>query len=419
MSGARWAAALLAAALATGCDTGGRSGKARFRDSTAAGATPPGSVELLVTDAPFPFGALAAARATIREVSLHAVGAVGTGSVAGVGTPDLTTPTTPSTNTPPGIGGGALDLGDPIGDETPVGAGGGGQVSPVATSAGTGTGTGTAGVGSGSVVALDQDGYARLHEGPTVVELTALHDGLSRSLGRVQVPSGTYDRLRVTIDRIDVTLLNGGQFSVPATAGGTGSTGTLDGTNSLGTNASNVPSPTAAFASSALTSGPGTVEVPLDPPLVVAPGGTSTVLLDVDLARSLVPTYRGGAPLAGGAPAPIVGFTWQPVVRAADLSGTSRLGGRVLDDRFTLNDLDDDAPVAGATVTLLRDGVPVTSTRTGPDGRFAFLGVAPGSYGLTAEAFDLQSVTRSGVTVGDPAAASASTDLRLRRTSPF
>lgn len=146
------AAALLACLLAAGCDTGGRSGDARFRDSTTPGASPPGSVEVLVTDAPYPFGALGEARATLRDVALHAVGLVGSGSTAGIGTDLPGPPTIPSTSTPPGAGGGALDTGGPLGNEAPVGAGGGAQVSPVATSTGTGS---TAGVGTSAVAPTD------------------------------------------------------------------------------------------------------------------------------------------------------------------------------------------------------------------------------------------------------------------------
>src|SRR5690606_13853822 len=40
----------------------------------------------------------------------------------------------------------------------------------------------------------------------------------------------------------------------------------------------------------------------------------------------------------------------------------------------------DDSPVAGTTITLYKDGVQVTTTTTGSDGKYSFCGLMPGDY---------------------------------------
>lgn len=70
----------------------------------------------------------------------------------------------------------------------------------------------------------------------------------------------------------------------------------------------------------------------------------------------------------------------------------SGITGTVVDD-------DDDAPVAGATVTVEQTGA---SVRTGDDGAFA-VRLEPGTYDLTAEAFAYEPTTLEDVTVTEDA----------------
>lgn len=114
------------------------------------------------------------------------------------------------------------------------------------------------------------------------IELLALRDGVTTTLGLSTLPVGTYRSFRLVIDpsRSSVTLKNGAVLTSSST-------------------------PNVSFPSAA-TSG---IKINLTRPVVIGAGDTTTVVVDFDVDQSFV--MRGG-PIATS------GLTFRPVVRVKE-----------------------------------------------------------------------------------------------------
>lgn len=278
-------------------------------DTTTGGTTPggAGTVNLLVTDEPYPYDALGAARITITGLALRGAG-----------------------------------------------------VAPTTTAA------------AAAVAPVDSSGFAEVFTGVAAIDLTQLRNGLTTTIGAVQLLPGVYDQARVVVTTGEVALLNGATFLLEAPRGEGGTT------------------------------------VGIDPPLVVTEGSAQDLLLDIDLARTFLPRRQG---VLVGQQRPIVtDFDFQPTVRVVALSSAGRLSGRVLDTNFTL-DAGDDAPLPGATVRVTRAGVTYSTTRSAAEGGFTFIGLPPGIYEVQAEADGYGLAFSPAVSVG--AGATTTADVRL------
>ncbi len=133
---------------------------------------------------------------------------------------------------------------------------------------------------------------------------------------------------------------------------------------------------------------------------------TTTLLLDVDVSKAFVPIPGGDVNDASQ----IESFLFKPslALRITELELTGTASGEVVDEL--------DAPLAGVAVSAFLGDVGVTTTATAEDGSYVLNGLESGTYsvvyslaGFTAETvFDVE-VTASADTVVDPVVLAAET----------
>jgi hypothetical protein len=127
-----------------------------------------------------------------------------------------------------------------------------------------------------------------------------------------------------------------------------------------------------------------TVELPLRPNLELQKDDFKSVLLDFDLARSvvLIGPSMSDARL-------ITGFTFFPQGRAVAREGNGQIQGFVSDASGN--------PVRDAEVDLSTSGTVIATTATNGAGSYAFLEIAPGSFTVTAEKDDVAGISSTVV----------------------
>jgi len=190
---------------------------------------------------------------------------------------------------------------------------------------------------------------------PVDIDLYQLRAGLAEQLALVTVPTGAYDEVRLVISKAELTF-------------------TLDGTSV--TQDFVVPSGAASG-----------LKVKIDPPVLVAEGQTSELLLDVDLSASFHLAGEGGEPtLADLVDAKAI---FHPVIRAINEAMTALLLGLVVDTTdptlpLPLGDVEVIAFPAGTGFTgdpAVPDALATAATFSTPDGMEAALG----SYALALQ----------------------------------
>jgi hypothetical protein len=198
--------------------------------------------------------------------------------------------------------------------------------------------------------ASDEDGgFLTIYEGaPIEIDLLDLRNGVTQELAAHDLPSGSYQEVRLVFDDAFLQLVNGNVYT------------TDDGSLQL---------------TSQATSG---LKIKVEPPIVVFAGGNTTVLLDVDLTK----TFR---PIPANDPLNASTYHLSPVVRAASLLETGEISGVVpTEDPSGLL-----VPVPNATVYVLPPGEvdvesSIASTATEENGSYALLGIPPGTFDVLA-----------------------------------
>ena len=260
----------LTVSLVTGCDF--------FRNSAATG-----TVNLQVTDAPFPVDLISEAAVTITKVEvLHA------------------SATQPSEDLPDSQ-----------------------ESEPADSSSGTGDST---------AETQNQADWVTIFEGTKTFNLLDLRNGRTDLLADVTIPTGQYTQMRLIVSEGSITLKDGRTFNLKVPSGE--------------------------------TSG-----IKLHFIFTVTEGDTKPLLLDVNLGRAFKPIPGSGLKR----PEDIKQFHFQPslamrlinVVQAGSITGTVT---------------DGTAPLAGVTVTAMRDTTEVTSTSTEADGTYALTGLPTGTF---------------------------------------
>ncbi len=208
---------------------------------------------------------------------------------------------------------------------------------------------------------------------PTRIDLLKLRAGLSDQLGAIEVPTGAYDEVRLVIDGAELEFDDGSPaqpFKVP----------------------------------SGQSSG---IKVKIDPPLLVASGQTSELLLDVDLTKSFHTTGLGGEPTCNELKAGEGGVIFRPVIRAINLAETSLVMGIVMDSgalgiegaEVAVRDAGDEESVEPIIATI-SVGEP---TEEGEPAKGAYaVALEPGTYDFWVRLPDAENgvVVAEGVVVG-------------------
>ena len=194
-----------------------------------------------------------------------------------------------------------------------------------------------------------EGGFLTIYDGaPIELNLLELHNGLTQELVTADVPAATYRQVRLRVESAFLRLVNGNVYD------------TADGSLHL---------------TSQDTSG---FKVFIDPPVVVASGFSTELLLDIDLSKTFLPIPNDD-PLEADT------FSLHPVIHVANLSTSGEIRGVVSTD----DGLGGVALVEGATVYVMPPGEidtanSIASTATGVDGEYAVLGIPAGTFDVLA-----------------------------------
>lgn len=192
------------------------------------------------------------------------------------------------------------------------------------------------------------------------VDLLPLRGGQTEQIAQANVPTGTYESIRIFFS----------DASVEYDVGGT--------TETFSDNIGNLD-----VAGVDDTTSPGQYILVLDLPgdgVVVDAGETEQVLVDIDLEESLDVQPNATDP---------VNMTFSPEGRVrvlADSSTGGTIQGVVRNDNGTAGNTTDDTPIKNALVRLLDGADVVAVTRTDAQGAYVIESVEAGQYQLEVEA---------------------------------
>ncbi|NMC37647.1 MAG: DUF4382 domain-containing protein [Bacteroidales bacterium] len=190
----------------------------------------------------------------------------------------------------------------------------------------------------------DENPFLKVWEGTESFDLLQLRNGLVEALTDIEVPQGKYDLVRLYVDKAGLKIKDGGTFDVKVPSGS--QTG---------------------------------IKVFINPELMVEGGLTAELLLDFDLSSSFV--MRGNM----DSPAGINGFIFKPVIRAANNTESGRIEGSVTDG--------EGAAIAEVLVEVMQEENVVGTAYTDVSGKYAVIGLAPGSYTVKASKTEYESLT--------------------------
>ncbi len=193
----------------------------------------------------------------------------------------------------------------------------------------------------------DGNAFVTLSEDTVTIDLIDLRNGITETLLDLDIPAGEYDLIRLYVDEAGLKLRD---YDEPYTV--------------------KVPS------------GKQTgIKIKIDPPLEVAEGLTSELLLDVDLSRSFV--LRGNMNNNNG-------FIFKPVVRAANMTSAGRIEGMVTDTA--------EVKIKGAAIWLEQDTL-VATAFADTLGYYAIIGIPAGTYSISATKDGYDTVRFDGVNI--------------------
>jgi hypothetical protein len=168
------------------------------------------------------------------------------------------------------------------------------------------------------------------------LNLLDLTNGVTVTLADIEVPVGTYDLVRLYVKDAGISMVDGKEFDLKVPSGA--QTG---------------------------------IKIFTNPPVVVAGGLTSELLLDFDVSNSFV--VQGNP----HTPAGIKGFIFKPVIKATNLSEAGRLTGVVTDEEET--------GLEGAQISVFAADTLHTSSFTDENGNYTILGLHQGLYDVKVE----------------------------------
>jgi hypothetical protein len=190
----------------------------------------------------------------------------------------------------------------------------------------------------------DSPEYQTIRRRERTLDLLNLRNGVTEGLLDDDVPVGKLVEVRLFVDEAAVTLMDGRTVGV--------------------------------ILPSDLENG-----IPAVPSshIEVAGPGTTELLLDFDLSRSLAPIPRAADEVHE-----IRHFLLQPALRVVDRASTGSVSGSVFDNAGTPGSLEDDIPLAAATVMAFLGVREVTGTATAPDGSYKLMGLEGSRHRVVA-----------------------------------
>ncbi|MBI1827503.1 MAG: DUF4382 domain-containing protein [Planctomycetes bacterium] len=197
--------------------------------------------------------------------------------------------------------------------------------------------------------------FITIFTGEKTFNLLDLQNGKTDLLADADIPAGNYDQMRLIVTGGQITLIDGHQFSLTVPSGD--------------------------------RSG---IKLHFD--FTVADGGQTTLLLDVDMSRAFNAIPGGQIDDPGS----IHQFHFTPSVamRLINLLEAGSISGIVSTDANNST-----TPVAGASVTAVKDGQEITSTSTAADGSYTLIGLTTGDYTVEVSATGFADADVTGVAV--------------------
>ncbi len=176
-----------------------------------------------------------------------------------------------------------------------------------------------------------------LMEDEIQVNLLELTNGVTKNLVDMDIPTGSYDLMRVYVKGVNIVLKDSTTYNLKVPSGA--------------------------------QSG---IKVFIKPELIVSSGLSSDLLLDFDVSKSFVAKGRGQN---------ITGFNFKPVIKASNLSTTGTLLGSVtgVEQDSTIT------TVEGAQVAVIVSDTINTTTFTDVDGAYMLMGLDAGSYNVEVQ----------------------------------
>ena len=181
--------------------------------------------------------------------------------------------------------------------------------------------------------------------------LLELRNGITADLVEMGIEPGTYDLIRLYVDKAVLKVEDGDEYEVKVPSGE--QTG---------------------------------IKIFMDPPLNVVSELTTEVVLDFNLEKSFV--LKGNA----NTPAGIKGFNFKPVVKAVNNTTEGTLAGEVFD-------ADTEALLPGISVWIEQDGAEIASASTDEQGYYAIPGLIAGFYDVIAGSDGFYNDTVEGVQI--------------------
>jgi len=181
--------------------------------------------------------------------------------------------------------------------------------------------------------------FVVLSEEEREVNLIKLTNGITETIVDIDVPTGSYDLIRIYVRGVNVVLTDGSAFDLKVPSGE--QTG---------------------------------IKVFIKPSLLVSGELSSDLLLDFDVSRSFIP--KGNSKDISS----INGFNFKPVIKASNMTTAGTLTGLV----STIMDMET-IGLEGATVSVFAADTLNTTTFTDETGNYTIMGLTAGSYEVKAE----------------------------------
>lgn len=191
--------------------------------------------------------------------------------------------------------------------------------------------------------------FMELPMDPVTIDVFQLINGITEELINLEVPQGDYDLVRLYVDEANLKIKD-------------------------------IEEPFNMKVPSGEQTG---IKVFINPVIHVEGGISKELILDFDLSKSFV--MRGHDAQNG--------FIFKPVIKALNNSTEGRIEGVVIDNS------PEKVGIGDAEVTLQKEGEEPATTLTDASGHYVFVGLAPGTYSMSATKDNYLAANAEGIVV--------------------